>query len=47
MPSVKEDEISHEEWFKHMAFFLARRRAEKAAMERAFESLEVEVGSPE
>jgi hypothetical protein len=47
MPSVKEDEISPEEWFKHMAFFIAQRSAEKAAMKKAFESLEAEVGSSE
>lgn len=47
MPSVKEDEISREEWVKHMACFIAQRRAEKAAMEKAFESLAAEVGSSE
>lgn len=43
MPTVKEDEISQNEWFKRMAAFLAQRRAKKEAIIRAFESL----GNPE
>lgn len=39
MPTVKEDEISQNEWFKRMAAFLAQRRAKKEAISRAFESL--------
>lgn len=39
MPTVKEDEISQNEWFKRMASFLAQRRAKKEAISRAFESL--------
>ena len=40
MPTVKEDEISQQEWFRRMATFMAHRRAEKAAIRKAFESLE-------
>jgi len=39
MPTVKEDEISQNEWFKRMAAFLAQRRAKKEAISRAFEAL--------
>lgn len=39
MPTVKEDEISQNEWFKRMAAFLAQRRAKKEAISRAFASL--------
>lgn len=46
MPTVKEDEISQNEWFKRMATFLAQRRAKKEAISRAFELLENSDSSP-
>jgi hypothetical protein len=40
MPIVREDEISQTEWFRCMASYLARRRAEQVAIQKAFEELE-------
>lgn len=40
MPIVREDEISQTEWFRRMASFLSRRKAERMAIEKAFEALE-------
>jgi hypothetical protein len=40
MPTVKEDEISQNEWFKRMAAFLIQRSKKKEEIRRAFESLE-------
>ena len=42
MPTVKEDEISQYEWFRCLAFFRLQRRAEREAIRRAFEYLEMQ-----